>query len=293
MKRFHIFFVLALLLFPNFNSKAQDYKSQRAQMMVFNVGFNGLIGGIGAGINKKDNESFGQAFKKGLLGGAIGGLVSHTGLTLTHQIRSRQSIALAWPARLTNSLGASIIQNATENKRLLERLHFNLFISRLEYFPYSKKFTARLFTSSIYGIVVTGKNAHLNVEKSLKSGVLYFESSDDFSTSIGTGRATGQVSSVGMRTDLTKADHFNVFSHEVAHILQYDRKIGGNAFLLKFNKKLKTDYKIYNTLSKYIYFDFNGPIFYFAYKAQGTIHNCNFFEQEAEHYSGKTYYGCN
>lgn len=286
-----LLFAFPLLIFSK-PARAQDFREQRVQMLLFNVGFNGLIGGVGAGINKKEDQTFGQAFRKGLLGGALGGAVSHTGLSLTHQIRKKQNISYAWPARLVNSFGASIVQNAADNRKLLERLHFNLFIARLEYLPHDRIFTARLFTSSIYGIIVTGKNARINFGKSLQSGVIYFESEQDFNTSIGVGRATGQVSSVGMRTDLARDDHFNVFSHEMAHILQYDRKVGGNALLLKFDQKIKDKNSTYKKLSKYLYFDLNGPIFYLAYKSQGSIHNCNFFEQEAEHFSGRRYYGC-
>lgn len=284
--------ILIFLCLVCISSGAQDFRKQRVQMTLFNVGFNGLIGGIGSGINKRDNQTFGQAFKKGLLGGAIGGAISHTGLSMTKLIRTKQNITYAWPARITNSIGASIIQNAAENKRYLERLHFNLFVSRLEYFPYKKKFTARLFSSSIYGIIVAGKNARINLGKSLQSGVIYFDSDQDFNTPVGIGRATAQVSSVGMRTDLTRDDHFDVFSHEMAHILQYDRKVGGNALTIKWDQKLKTNVEIYQKLSRFIYFDLNGPIFYVAYKLQGSVHQCNFFEQEAEHYSGRRHYGC-
>ncbi|MEP1033221.1 hypothetical protein [Ekhidna sp.] len=287
--------VFSLLLSICLVISGQSFEKQRAQFIAFNVGFNGLVGGVGSWINKSENQDFWNAFAKGFYKGAIGGAVSHVGFSLTSQIRTKRNIAYAWPARLVNSFGASIVQNAASNNRMLENLHFNLFVSRLDYYPYSKKFQARLFTSSIYGIIVTSRDAKLDLMKSLQSGIIYFDSNQNFRSSLVEGAATGQVSSVGMRSDIFTSDqeYYDVFAHEMAHIMQFDRKVAGNAFMIRVDKKAKEKFTIYHKLSKYIYFDLNGPIFFFAYKFQDNRHNCNFFEQEAEHYSGRRYYGCN
>lgn len=286
--------VLLIIFSIDAQCQSNEFRNQRAQLAAFNIGFNGLIGGVGRLLNKKENTSAFQAFTKGFYQGAIGGAASHIGLSLTHQIQKRQNISYAWPARLVNSFGASIIQNTAEGRRMFDRLHLNLFITRLDYYPYQKKFTGRLFTSSIYGILVTGKNAKFNLTKSLQTGILYFESNQNFSSSsLGiSGRATAQVSSIRMGTDLTPDDFYYVYAHETAHILQFDRKVGGNALMFKVNKKLYQTNKLYNSFSKYIYFDLNGPLFWFGYKMEGTIHNCNFFEQEAENYSARRAYIC-
>lgn len=290
-------FVFSLLLTYCLSLSSQSFNRQRVQFTAFNVGFNGLVGGVGSLINKKDTQNGWQAFSKGFYKGAIGGAVSHFGFTLTSQIRTKQNIAYAWPARLVNSFGASIVQNAASNEGMFDHLHFNLYVTRLEYHTRTKQFNARLFTSSIYGIVVTSRNAKLDIIKSLQSGVLYFELNENFRNSLVEGPATGQVSSVGMREDLFSStynvdQYYGIFAHEVAHILQFDRKVAGNAFLFRLDKNIKQSSKLYEKLSKYVYFDLNGPIFYFAYKQQGSIHNCNLFEQEAEHYSGRRFYGC-
>lgn len=286
--------IVFVILSINVQSQSNDFRTQRAQLTAFNIGFNGLIGGVGGWINKKEKVPFFKAFTKGFYQGAIGGLTSHVGLSLTNQIFRQRNISYAWPAKIVNSLGSSIVQNAAEGRRMFERVHLNLYITRLEYYPYQKKFSGRLFTSSIYGILITGKNAKINLLKSLQTGVIYFESNQNFSSSsLGiTGRATAQVSSIGMLTDLTPDDFYYTFAHETAHILQYDRKVGGNAFLFKTNKKLIQTNKLYNSLSKYIYFDLNGPLFWLGYKLEGTVHNCNFFEQEAENYSARRAYIC-
>ncbi|ADR22900.1 hypothetical protein MATR_32510 [Marivirga tractuosa] len=285
--------IFLLILSTTAQGQANEFRNQRAQFTALNIGFNGLVGGLGGLINNNGNKSGFQAFSKGFYQGAIGGAVSHIGFSLTHQVQKQRNISYAWPARIVNSLGSSIIQNAAEGQRMFERLHLNLYITRLEYYPYQKKFRGRLFTSSIYGILVAGRNAKLDIKKSLQTGILYFETSQYFSSAIGSGSATGQVSSIGMSSGFSDDRYYSIYAHEVAHILQYDRMVGPNAFLHSFDQNLKSKYTLYKNLSKFIYFDLNGPIFFLAYKAAGSTHNCNFFEQEAENYSNRVAYTCN
>lgn len=273
-------------------AQSDEFKRQRIQLAVFNVGFNGLISGMGSLLNSKDDKPSFQTFLRGFYKGAIGGGISHVGLSMVHQIDKKKNISLAWPARMVNSLGSSIIQNAAENKSMFERIHFNLYLTRLEYFPSQKKLKARLFTSSIYGLLVVGKNANFDLGKTLKTGIFYFESDMRFSSSIGSGRATGQVSSIGMASSLSGENFYDTFAEEVAHIMQYDRKVGGNALAYRTDKRWRQSSSFYKSLSRYIYLDLNGPIFWLAYKVENST-KCNFFEQEAVNYANRRLIICN
>lgn len=277
-----------IFAFATIHVKAQsaEFENQRVEMAFFNIGVNALIGGLGSVINTKEEKPTFKTFARGFYKGAIGGGLSHIGLSMTHQISRRQNIAIAWPSRMVNALGSSIIQNAAEDKRMFERLHFNLYLVRLEYYPYKKKFNARLFTSSIYGIAVVGKGARFDIGKTLQTGIIYFESSARFSSSLGSGRATGQVSSIGMGEDLTGDRYYDIYAEEVAHIIQYDRLVGGNALMYKPDMKFKSSSKLYKNLSKFIYFDLNGPLLYIAYSFENSS-PCNFIEQEAVNYANK------
>ncbi|GAB5527638.1 MAG: hypothetical protein Roseis2KO_55100 [Roseivirga sp.] len=261
-------------------------------MALYNVGLNGLIGGLGSLINQKDRDADFETFARGFYKGAAGGYLSHIGFTMTHRISKKENIAFAWPARLVNSLGSSMVQNAAENRKMFERLHFNLLLTRLEYNTQQRKFKIRLFTSSLYGLAVVGRGARFDLGKTLKSGIFYFESEGRFSSSLGSGRATGQVSSIGMRADLTGSEFYDVFAEEVAHIIQYDRKVGGNAFAQGWDANLKESSQFYRGLAKYVYFDLNGPIFWLAYKIEDST-QCHFFEQEAVNYANKRLDICN
>ncbi|QLG43974.1 hypothetical protein [Costertonia aggregata] len=286
--------VCSFLICSTFHLNAQpdNFKTQRTKMALYNVGVNALFGGVGSLINKKADETNFKTFINGFYKGAIGGTVSHVGLSMSHLIESKQNISYAWPARFVNAIGSSIVQNAAENNRMFERLHFNLYAARLEYFPYQKRFNARLFTSSIYGIAVVGSGSRFDLNTSLKSGVLFFESDGRFENALGSGRATGQVSSIGMQSDIQGDLFYKVFAEEVAHIQQYDRKVGGNAFAVKLDANWKRNSKFYKNTSKYIYFDLNGPLFFIAYAIEEGG-KCNFFEQEAVNYANRIVNPCN
>ncbi len=285
--------VLLIVSCISLQSHAQnsDFNRQRASFAAFNIGFNGLIGGVGSLINHRGEKPNFNTFLDGFYKGAIGGAVSHVGLSMTHQISKRQSIALAWPVRMVNALGSSIVQNAAEDRGMLDRLYFNLYFTRLEYHLPEKKFKARLFTSSLYGFLNVGRGARLDLGKSLQTGIFYFESDNDFSIPGRTGRATGQVSAIGMGTSLSGDEFYAIYAEEVAHILQYDRKVGGNPLLLKFDGRLKEKSKFYKSLSRFIYFDLNGPIFFLTYQIENGT-NCNFFEQEARNYAFRMFQQC-
>lgn len=289
-----IFCVLVVGLF-RLNAQSDNFRSERTKMAIFNVGVNGLFGGIGSLINKKDGGKNFRTFINGFYKGAIGGSVSHVGLSMSHLIQTQENIVYAWPARLVNAMGSSIIQNAAENNKMFERLHFNLYVARLEYFPYQKKFKTRLFTSSLYGIISVGSGNRFDLGKSLKSGILYFESSDGFQLTGSSGFVgIGQVSSIGMSSDLFGKDFFRTYAEEVAHIQQFDRKVAGNAFVEKLDQQWKENSKSYNTLAKYIYLDINGPAFYIAYRIENGNGYCNnFFEKEAVNYANKKIGPCN
>jgi hypothetical protein len=286
---------LLILSTSQISAQSDNFKSDRTELAIFNIGVNALFGGIGSLINKKDNDTNFKTFANGFYKGAIGGTVSHVGLSMSHLIESKQNISYAWPARLVNAMGNSIVQNAAENNKMFERLHFNLYVARLEYFPYRKKFNARFFTSSLYGIVSVGNGSRFDLGKSLQSGILYFEFDGRFQSSFGfSGTGTGQVSSIGMSSDLFGEQFYRIYAEEVAHIQQYDRKVAGNAFVAKLDRKWKEKSKSYNTLSKYIYLDLNGPTFYFAYLIGNRNGYCNnFFEKEAVNYSNRRVGPCN
>jgi len=209
-------------------------------------------------------------------------------------MQKQENSAEALPARFVKAMGTSSVHNPEENRRMFERLHSNLYVARLEYLPYQQQFRARLFTSSLYGLARVGAGNRFDLGKSLKSGILYFESEGRFRFAGGTGIGTGQVSSIGMRSDLKGEQFYRIYAEEVAHIQQYDRKVAANAFVSKSSLNWKENSKVYNTLSTYVYLDLNGPTFFFAYLIASRRGYCNnLFEKEAVNYANRRVGPCN
>jgi len=49
-------FIILILSFFQSNAQSNNFKSERTKMAIFNIGFNGLVGGFGSLINKKDGD---------------------------------------------------------------------------------------------------------------------------------------------------------------------------------------------------------------------------------------------
>lgn len=274
-------------------SAQQDFRNQRTKFTVLNIGFNGLASGLGAVINKEEDERLGKVFLRGLSRGALGGAVIDLGMNTTNLIATEQRLWLTWPSRLLTATGSSMTLNASLNQPVFENLHFNLWLVRFDYQPKKKKLKARIFTSGLYGALFVARDGHLNLGKSLETGIIYFEG-DTFRTLSDQGGAVGAVTSIGMGNGFTGQSFYDAYAHELVHLAQFERFVWFNGYTQKLDGRLKVKYNWYMKLSHYIYFDLNGPAFWLAANAQaGKLHNCRFLEQEAENYGAKRFYGCN
>jgi len=289
-------FLLVGLLISTINLNAQNYNRQKNNFILANIGINGLAGGIGAAINKKPNEKIGMVLLKGFSQGCLGGGFNVLGKEITYQIKVKENIAYAWPARLTNAIGSSITQNAAANINFWEQLHFNVGVLRLDYNVPDRKLKARFLTSAVYGIGVTASQAKFNPHKSLQSGILIFERETPLTINGAPADGTGIVSSIGMNKNIggsrfSSSRYHGVFAHEVAHIIQYETRSWLNPMFNKVNDKLKHKSSLYEKLAKYVYFDLNGPLYLGLYMSQiNQPWECRFAEREADLFSNKRVY---
>lgn len=279
--------ILLLIIFSfQIQLSAQTFKKQRREFVITNIGINGLVGGFGALTNKKKNEKHFKVFLKGFGQGCLGGTFQLLGKDLTYKINSRENLSYAWAARITNSIGNSITQNAANNINFWERWHFNLGILRLDYQLENNKFQARLFPSSIYGTIVSARQAKLNLKKTLQTGIMIYERDGRVSALGQTARGLGFVSSIAVDKNVTGKDYYDLMAHEVVHILQYDNMVWINPFLNRIDHKLKETSNIYQKASKLIYFDINGLTILGLYMLQiNRPWECRFIEREADHFS--------
>lgn len=277
---------LIFILCKAINLNAQNLKQQKVEFATINIGLNGLLSGLGALANKKKGENNFKVFLKGFGQGCLGSTFQIMGKELTYQINKKQNLSYAWTARITNSIGSSIIQNAASNINFWERWHFNLGLIRFDYQVKNKKLQTRFFPSSLYGAIRAGSQARFNLRKSLQSGIMIFER--DGSVTL-FGRPTigfAQASSIAIDKNITGDQYYELMAHEVFHILQYDNMVWVNPFLNKMDQKLKATSKLYQKASKYVYFDFNGLTLMSLYLTQiNQPWQCRFIEREADLYS--------
>jgi len=285
MNKLIITLIIVLLIYAD--GTAQSFKRQKTGFVISNIGINGLVGGLGAIANKKKGEKTHKVFLKGFSQGCLGGTISHFGRELTYPIGNRERLEYAWLARFTNSVGASITQNAASNINFWEHWHFNLGLVRMDYDIKDKKFQARVFPSAVAGAIMIGRRGKFNLKRSLQTGIMIFERDgllpgiDGFDYD-----GLGYISSIGMNTNITGNSYYRLMAHETMHILQYDSRIWINPFLNKTNQRLKSKSKLYNSLGKYIYFDFNGIVLYGTSLIQlNQPWICRYIEREADHYS--------
>lgn len=280
--------LLLIFIFLNLTitSNAQTFKEQRTTFALTNIGINGLFGGIGALVNKKEGEKPFKVFLKGVGQGCLGGAVQVLGKELTYQINVKENLGYAWAARITNSIGSSITENAASNINFWERWHFNLGVVRFDYDVMTKKFQTRLLTTSLYGIGTMAWQAKLNLRKTLQTGILIFERDGQLSTFGTTATGLSVASSIGINRNVVDSQFYALMAHEVVHTLQYDGVAYINPLFYKQDRKWKAQSPFYKKASKYVYFDLNGPVFYTYYSLESlNPWRCRFIEREAEHFS--------
>lgn len=251
-----ITFILFLFLVVA-NGRAQDFREQRNGFIAANIGINGVLGGIGALINIKKDEKPLKVFVKGVGQGCMGGAFIAGGKDLTHQIASRNNIAYAWPARITNSIGSSISQNAASNINFWERWHFELGVLRLDYHVPNKKFQARFVPSSLYPIAHFSQQAKFDIGASLATGIMVFKSDGWVTYGRQTSNGFAIFNSMAIDRNTGGQEYYSLVAHETMHVLQYENRIWLNPIFSKTDAKWKTQSKLYQTAANYIYFDLN------------------------------------
>jgi len=262
-------------------------ESPNAGLFLSNVVMNGLMGGFGAIINKKPEQSGGKVFWKGFSQGCLGGSLQFAGKHLTYQINRKENLGWVWPARLVNSAGSSITFNAASNRNFWEAWHVNLWFLRLDYDLKSRKFRTRISSSGLLAPVYVGRGNRLKLGPTLATGTFIFESNRRFTIAGGASASgIGFATAIGYPPDWKQeGTYYEWMAHEFAHILQYDNFTFINPYFQKLNTTLVNNSSFYRGLSKYVYFDLGGPLFYLTYLAEsGQPWECRTFERGADRY---------
>ena len=283
MNKFSIKLLILVILLSFANNKINAQHRNDFEAGLFNIGFGGLVSGLGAVINKKQNEKTGKVFLKGFGQGALGGYLIFESKRLVGEFGKTGDYGYIWPSKLINSAGTSIIENAAANRDFWDRWHLNIGFNRIEFYTKDKfKVSYRIMpfalSSTIYGFT----QGELDFNKSIKVGSFVFFT-DDINNS---GDFTGATYSNSILIEKKALNNLNgVLPHEIIHVYQYESFSGLNSYLNKPITKL-TKNKWFRTYNKIFYTDFNYLTFRGLYNLN-TNHDSNFFENEARFYTEK------
>jgi len=257
------------------------------QAVVYNIATSSVIGGIGALINKKPKEKPLKVFFKGFYQGALGGYMVFESKRMISNLSSTENYGYAWPSKILNSAGNSIVRNAASNRNFWERWHMNIGFNHLEYdIKRDKKFRYRVLPMALVGTIDGFIYGSMDIKRSIKLGQFIFKSKQNNPDYIG---QTFVNSIKFVPNDIYTIP--SVLTHEIIHIYQYEGTFGFNSFLdkplLRFDEKSKW----FNTYNSIFLSDFNYIIdagFNGFQDLIGTPSNEQIQEKEALYYQFRT-----
>lgn len=279
--------IIFCVLFFNTGLQNINAQSNDTEMALYNIGFGSVFSGVGAMINKKPEEKWHKVLLKGMVQGAAGGYLIFESKKLIGKIESKQSWEYSWYAKFVNSAGISIIENAASNRNFYDKWHLNIGFNRLELETRGRlKLNYKVMPMSLIATTYSLINHNFEWERTLQTGELVFSgfTIKDYNAS-GTALANVVV------MDKTEINSHAILAHEFIHVYQYYDFNVFNTYLNKPLQYLSSNSKTFDKLSNYLYYDFQGIVFYSMYFLLNENRNCyydNFFENEAGYYSNTT-----
>lgn len=256
------------------------------QAGLYNIGFGAVTGGIGAMINKKPNEKLGHVFVKGLWQGAMGGYLVFESKRLTRLVYRENELGFAWPSKIVNAAGVSIIENAAANRNFWEKWHINYGFNRVE-LTVKDSLSVQYRVMPIALAYTIGLTIYSKIElgKTLQSGQFVFslKPEDWDSANIIALAYPGNILYMDGQYGLN-----NTLAHEIIHLYQQNDFNGFNAYLDKPVASLSNTSGFMKEINKWIYADGNQLLFMAAYNLQNInriYYYDNYFEHEAGYYS--------
>ncbi len=280
--RFRIALILGCMIFSNLQSQ-----SNKGEMAIYNIGLGSITAGVGALLHKKKNEKFGRVFLKGLAQGALGGYFVHESKNFVGKISTTGKLEYAWGAKLTNSIGISIIENASLNKNFWERWHLNIGFNRLELDTKDGlKFKYKILPVSLFFTTYKTFGNKFELSKSLRVGEVIFTGNPEGPSVEGFAAGATWANVIELNNQF--ADDASIISHELIHVFQYYDFNFVNSFLSKPINSLADSSSFFKKFNSIFYMDAQLPVFGALYLLENNNrmeYYDNFFETEAGIYS--------
>jgi hypothetical protein len=279
LNKYNILFIVLISLVLITKTNAQHKNDFEAGL--FNIGFGGIVGGLGAIINKNPNEKTGNVFLKGFSQGALGGYLLFESKRLVGKFGETHNYAYIWPSKLINSAGISMIENAAANRNFGDRWHLNIGFNRFEIHTKEKfKMSYRIMPFALGNTIRGFTKGNLDIDKTIKTGSFVFFTKTIYEKGM---FINGATYSNSILISNSTNDLERTLSHELIHVYQYESFSGFNSYVNKLTEKWNTK-KWYSTYNKVFYTDLNYLTFISTYNLYPNF-DSNFFEKEAFYYT--------
>lgn len=254
-------------------------------MALYNIGLGSVFGGVGAVINKNPDDKIGATFLNGFWKGAIGGYLIYESKNLVGRIPEKERWEYSWAAKLVNSAGTSIVENAASNRGFLEQWHLNIGFNRIEFYTKNQfKVKYKIMPVSFILTSITATKTKFEFSRSLQTGEFIFSDKNLIENREWAAYVLGNV----MVIDDNYINDYFVFAHEIIHIYQYYDYNFINSFTLKPFSHWGEKSSTFNTIENLFYIDIHGPVLTILKRMGGSQKDCyfdNFFEYEAEFFA--------
>ncbi len=284
-RTFTLFFIWLFCL------KVTSGQDTKGEMAAYNIALGSLFAGVGAIINKKPDQKLGKVLLKGMSQGALGGYMVYQSKNLIGKIASRENTGYSWPAKITNSVGISIIENASLNRNFWEQININIGFNRFEIHTNNRfRIQYKILPISFITTGITFFTSKFEPRLSLENGEFIF-SNDKV-------RATGLdgVAGATYGTVIILADDFRnnlgVLSHELIHVYQYYDFNAFNSIIHKPVSNIEFQSETLNKINKILYWDLQAPLLLGLYNLENIGREDyfdNFFENEAGFWSDRLF----
>jgi len=275
-----IIIVLSVMICINSYSQQSEF-----ELGLYNIGLGGFGSAIGAVINKKPSEKFMNVFCYGFLKGSLGGAFIYGSKKMVSQIQIEEKIEYNWSAKILNSFGTSIIENASNNREFLEQIHINFGFNRLEIHTKENfKVKYKIMPAAFVTTLISAIDSKPEWGLMLRSGELIFSTNDK-----NLKKFNGQTLLTSFKVRESEVNNYSVLAHEIIHLYQYHDFNFVNPYFNKLTTKINTSNKFFDSN---IYWDFNsiviGGLYQFENINRSNYYD-NFFEYEAAFFSNTLY----
>jgi len=275
-----------LLLLSTF-IKAPKLKAQvtESEIAIYNVGLGSIASGIGALINKKPKEKWHKVLLKGMGQGALGGFVVYQSKNLIKQISIKEDFSYSWYAKVVNSAGLSIIENASSNRNFWEVWHMNIGFNRIElHTKESLEVKYRIMPVSFAYTVAGFAQTDFEFKRSLQTGEFIFSTNDSRYR-----EGAAVFANVAVFTKNSFDDYY-LYSHELIHIYQYYDYNFVNSYFIDPSRQIASESKLFSKMKRIFYLDLQGAVLRPLYLVENINQDCyfdNFYENEAEYFTNR------